>query len=90
MKTYLLNICRRTFAIGFLVAAAALANQAIEIIRSENAQGISLITFVIFTLLHINGILYSYFVAKDKILLAGTLLNALACLAIVMLKILYG
>jgi uncharacterized protein with PQ loop repeat len=90
MKTFLLNICRKTFAIGFLVAGVALVNQAIEIIRSENAQGISLITFIIFTVLHINGILYSYFVAKDKTLLAGTLLNALACIAISILKLIYG
>lgn len=90
MKKLLLYLCKKTFAIGFLVAGLALANQAIEIIRSENAQGISLITFIIFTLLHINGILYSYFIAKDKILLVGTLLNALACLAIVILKICYG
>lgn len=90
MKKLLLYLCKKTFAIGFLVAGLALANQAIEIIRSENAQGISLITFIIFTLLHINGILYSYFIAKDKILLVGTLLNALACLAISILKLIYG
>ncbi|MEI6671861.1 MAG: hypothetical protein WCL02_00395 [bacterium] len=90
MKTTLLYICRKTFAIGFLVAGVALGHQAINIIILKNAQGISLATFTIFTLLHINGILYSYFVAKDKILLAGTLLNALSCLAIVLLKLNYG
>ncbi|HMS91256.1 MAG TPA: hypothetical protein PKC87_03495 [Candidatus Absconditabacterales bacterium] len=90
MKNLLLNICKKTFAIGFLVAGLALTNQAIEIIRSENAQGISLITFSIFTVLHINGILYSYFIARDKILLLGTFLNALSCLTIVLLKIVYG
>jgi hypothetical protein len=90
MKKFLLDVCQRTFAIGYVVAGGALAHQAIQIIMLENAQGISFITFVVFTVLHINGIAYSHYIAKDKILLLGTSLNALACMAISILTVIYG
>ena len=90
MKNLLLIICKKTFAIGYVVAGFALAHQAIQIVMLENAQGISFITFVVFTVLHINGMAYSHYIAKDKILLLGTSLNALACMAISVLKLIYG
>jgi len=64
--------------------------QGIEIIHIENAQSISLVSFILFLLLHLNGIFYSVFLAKDKMLIAGTILNALACIFIIILKLYYG
>ena len=90
MKDLLFTICKKTFSIGFWVAGGGLCIQAIEIISSENAQGVSLIAFILFTVLHINGLFYSYLIAKDKILLGGIMLNALACISISVLKIIYG
>ena len=90
MNNFLITTCKRIFAIGFIIAAFAFAYQAFTIIKLGNAQGVSLLTFVVFTFLHSNGIAYSYYVAKDKILLTGTILNALMCFAITILKILYG
>jgi len=90
MKEKYLYLCRKIFAIGFILSAFAFAFQAFEIFNAKKAQDISLITFIVFSLLHINGIFYSYFIAKDKILIVGTLLNAAFCITIVILKILYG
>ncbi|MEI6773384.1 MAG: hypothetical protein WCL18_00690 [bacterium] len=90
MNNYLITACKRIFAIGFIIAGVAFAYQAFTIITLGKAQGVSLLTFIVFTFLHSNGIVYSYYIAKDKILLTGTILNAMACLTIVILKIYYG
>jgi len=85
-----MTACKRIFAIGFIIAGLALAYQAFTIISLGNAQGVSLLSFVAFAFLHSNGIAYSYYIAKDKTLLTGTILNAMMSLTIVILKIHYG
>jgi uncharacterized protein with PQ loop repeat len=90
MKHKFLGISKFIFAFGFLVSGVGFIYQGIEIIRIENAQSISLVTFIIFLALHINGIFYSFFIAKDKMLIMGTILNALACAFIITLKLYYG
>lgn len=90
MKNFLLYLCKKTFAIGYVVAGLALTYQAIEIFMLKSAQGISLATFAVFSFLHLNGVAYSYFVAKDRILFWGIILNALSCIAISLLKVIYG
>jgi len=90
MKQTFLRVSKFVFAFGFLVSGGAFIYQGIEIIRIANAQSISLATFIVFLSLHINGIFYSLFIAKDKMLIAGTILNALACTFIIALKLYYG
>ncbi len=64
--------------------------QGYNIMNLQNAQSISLYTFIIFTLLHMNGICYSIFIAKDKMLIIGTALNFIGCGFVVALKLIYG
>jgi inner membrane protein involved in colicin E2 resistance len=89
MKNIALKTCKWLFAAAFLIGAGAFALQGIEIIHDGTAKGVSLATFLIFSVLNINGIFYSYFIAKDKTLLFGTILNSLGCIFILILKIIY-
>lgn len=84
------KISKFIFAFGFIIAAGANVVQAVQIIATGDAKSISLITYSIFILLHLNGIYYSLRIMKDVILLMGTIANALVSIVIIILKLYYG
>jgi hypothetical protein len=90
MKTKLLKLSSWIFAIGFVINGIAFTLQGIEIIRTGNSQAVSLATFGLFAALNINGIIYSYFILKDKTVVFGTTLGSLGCIFVIILKLIYG
>lgn len=76
------------FGLGLMANAGLFVVQAVKIIGSKSAKGVSTLTFGGFSLLQVTGILHGYF-QKDMYLLAGMAASLLACGTVTVLSILY-
>jgi MtN3 and saliva related transmembrane protein len=66
------------FGLGLMANAGLFVVQAVKIIRTKSAKGVSITTFAGFCLLQIFGILHGYF-QKDMYLLSGMVASLMAC-----------
>ncbi|MBD2242165.1 PQ-loop domain-containing transporter [Nostoc sp. FACHB-888] len=76
------------FGLGFVFNASLFVPQAIKIIKTKSARNISLITFVGFNIIQLNGVLYGYYY-KDLILMYGNLISFIGCGTVTLLAIYY-
>ncbi|MBE9224941.1 hypothetical protein IQ264_05610 [Phormidium sp. LEGE 05292] len=76
------------FGLGFLFNASLFIPQAIRILRTKSAKGVSIITFLGFNLIQLNSILYGYY-QKDLILAYGNLISFICCGVVTCLAIFY-
>lgn len=76
------------FGLGLMANAGLFVVQAVKILRTKSAKGVSTLTFGGFSLLQVTGILHGYF-QKDMYLLAGMAASLLACGTVTVLSILY-
>lgn len=76
------------FGLGFVFNASLFIPQALKIIEKKSAKNISLVTFVGFNSIQLNGVLYGYY-QKDYILMYGNLISLLSCGIVTCLAILY-
>jgi MtN3 and saliva related transmembrane protein len=76
------------FGLGLVVNGGLFVVQAIKIVKSRSAKGVSTFTFAGFNVLQITGILHGIF-QKDIYLLSGMVASFLACGAVTVLSIIY-
>lgn len=76
------------FGLGLMANAGLFAIQAVKIIRSRNAAGLSTFTFAGFSILQVTGILHGIFQA-DWYLFSGMLASFLACGTVTVLTIIF-
>jgi MtN3 and saliva related transmembrane protein len=76
------------FGLGLVVNGGLFVVQAIKIVKSRSAKGVSTFTFAGFNVLQITGILHGIF-QKDIYLLSGMIASFLACGAVTVLSIIY-
>ena len=77
------------FATGLFINAALFIPQAIEICKTKDSHGQSLLTFAGFNVIQLFTILHAY-IHEDHILLLGNLLSLITCGAVTFLIVLYG
>ncbi len=76
------------FGLGLMANAGLFVVQAVKILRTKSAKGVSTLTFGGFSLLQVTGILHGYF-QKDLYLLAGMAASLLACGTVTVLSIFF-
>ncbi|MCU0286572.1 MAG: hypothetical protein MUF15_09250 [Acidobacteria bacterium] len=76
------------FGLGLMANAGLFVVQAIKILKTKSAKGVSTLTFGGFSLLQITGILHGYF-QKDIYLLTGMVASLLACGTVTVLSVLF-
>lgn len=76
------------FGLGLVVNGGLFVVQAIKIVKSRSAKGVSTFTFAGFNVLQITGILHGIF-QKDIYLLSGMVASFLACGAVTVLSVIY-
>ena len=76
------------FGLGFLFNASLFIPQAIRIWQTRSAKGVSIITFIGFNLIQLNGVLYGYY-QNDSILAYGNLISFISCGVVTCLAIFY-
>ena len=76
------------FGLGLMVNAGLFVVQAIKILRTKSAKGLSIFTFAGFSVLQMTGILHGIF-QKDIYLLSGMVASLLACGTVTVLSIIY-
>jgi MtN3 and saliva related transmembrane protein len=76
------------FGLGLVINGGLFVVQAIKIVKSRSAKGVSTFTFAGFNALQITGILHGIF-QKDIYLLSGMVASFLACGAVTVLSIIY-
>lgn len=76
------------FGLGLMANAGLFVVQAIKILKTKSAKGVSTLTFGGFSLLQVTGILHGYF-QKDMYLLAGMAASLLACGTVTVLSVIY-
>lgn len=76
------------FGLGLMVNAGLFVVQAIKIVRTRSAKGVSTITFAGFSVLQVTGILHGIF-QEDVYLLSGMVSSLLACGTVTVLSIIY-
>lgn len=76
------------FGLGLMVNAGLFVVQAIKIVRTRSARGVSTITFAGFSVLQVTGILHGIF-QEDVYLLVGMASSLLACGTVTVLSIIY-
>lgn len=76
------------FGLGFVFNASLFIPQALRIIQTKSAKNISLITFLGFNFIQLNGALYGYY-QNDLILLYGNLISFISCGVVTFLAIVY-
>lgn len=76
------------FGLGFVFNASLFIPQALRIIQTKSAKNISLITFLGFNFIQLNGVLYGYY-QNDLILLYGNSISFISCGVVTFLAILY-
>ncbi len=76
------------FGLGLMANAGLFVVQAIKILRTKSAKGLSIFTFAGFSLLQMTGILHGIF-HKDMYLLSGMVASLLACGTVTVLSIIY-
>ena len=76
------------FGMGLMANAGLFVIQAVKIIKSKSAKGVSTVTFAGFSILQITGILHGFF-QKDIYLLSGMAASFLACGTVTVLSVIY-
>jgi MtN3 and saliva related transmembrane protein len=76
------------FGLGLVVNGALFVVQAVKIVKSRSAKGVSTFTFAGFNVLQVTGILHGIF-QKDIYLLSGMVASFLACGSVTVLSIIY-
>jgi MtN3 and saliva related transmembrane protein len=76
------------FGLGLVINGGLFVVQAVKIVKSRSAKGVSTFTFAGFNVLQITGILHGIF-QKDIYLLSGMVASFLACGAVTVLSIIY-
>jgi len=76
------------FGLGLVVNGGLFVVQAIKIVKSRSAKGVSTFTFAGFNVLQITGILHGIF-QRDIYLLSGMVASFLACGTVTVLSIIY-
>ena len=76
------------FGLGLVINGGLFVVQAVKIVKSRSAKGVSTFTFAGFNVLQITGILHGIF-QKDIYLLSGMVASFLACGAVTILSIVY-
>jgi MtN3 and saliva related transmembrane protein len=76
------------FGLGLVVNGALFVVQAVKIVKSRSAKGVSTFTFAGFNVLQVTGILHGIF-QKDIYLLSGMVASFLACGTVTVLSIIY-
>ena len=76
------------FGLGLVINGGLFVVQAVKIVKSRSAKGVSTFTFAGFNVLQITGILHGIF-QKDIYLLSGMIASFLACGAVTILSIIY-
>lgn len=84
----LTNIIEIGFSISLFVNAILFIPQIIQLLKTKNSKGLSLMTFFGFSIMQFFTILHAYF-ANDYILMAGFLLSLIFCGTVTFLIILY-
>jgi MtN3 and saliva related transmembrane protein len=76
------------FGLGLMANAGLFVVQAVKILRTRSAKGVSTLTFGGFSLLQVTGILHGYF-QKDIYLLTGMAASLLACGTVTVLSVIF-
>ncbi|MCP4216118.1 MAG: hypothetical protein GY765_15820 [bacterium] len=76
------------FGLGLMANAGLFVIQAIKIVKTKSAKGVSTLTFAGFSVLQVTGILHGYF-QDDMYLLSGMAASLLACGTVTVLSIIY-
>lgn len=76
------------FGLGLMANAGLFVVQAIKILRTKSAKGVSIFTFAGFNVLQVTGILHGIF-QKDIFLLSGMIASFLACGTVTVLAVMY-
>jgi MtN3 and saliva related transmembrane protein len=76
------------FGLGLVINGGLFVVQAVKIVKSRSAKGVSTFTFAGFNVLQITGILHGIF-QRDIYLLTGMIASFLACGAVTVLSIIY-
>ncbi len=82
------NIIAVIFGMGLMANAGLFVIQAVKILKSKSAKGVSTLTFAGFSILQVTGILHGYF-QNDMYLLSGMAASLLACGTVTILSIIY-
>jgi MtN3 and saliva related transmembrane protein len=82
------NIVGMIFGMGLMVNAGLFVIQALKIVKTKSAKGLSTFTFAGFNVLQITGILHGIF-QKDMYLLSGMVASFIACGAVTILSVAY-
>lgn len=73
-KISLVSLVEVIFSLGLFFNAVLFIPQALKIMRTKSAEGVSLFTFMGFNIIQIFTVLHGYF-AKDYILMFGFILS---------------
>jgi MtN3 and saliva related transmembrane protein len=76
------------FGLGLVINGGLFVVQAVKIVKSRSAKGVSTFTFAGFNVLQITGILHGIF-QRDIYLLSGMVASFIACSAVTVLSIIY-
>ncbi len=76
------------FSAGLMVNAGLFVVQAVKIIKTRSAKGLSIFTFAGFSVLQVTGILHGIF-QQDWYLFSGMAASLLACGTVTVLSIIY-
>lgn len=82
------DIIGTIFSLGLVANGGLFVLQAVKIVKSRSAKGLSTFTFAGFNVLQITGILHGIF-QEDMYLLSGMIASFLACGAVTVLSIIY-
>lgn len=85
---WLRDITEFLFSMGLFLNAALFVPQAIQLYRTKETDGVSLLTFGGFCVLQILAVLHGY-LHKDYILMIGYFLSILTCGTVTLLILLY-
>jgi MtN3 and saliva related transmembrane protein len=76
------------FGMGLMANAGLFVIQAVKIVRTKSAKGVSIFTFAGFCVLQVTGILHGIF-QNDMYLLSGMIASLLACGTVTILAVIY-
>jgi MtN3 and saliva related transmembrane protein len=82
------NIVGMIFTMGLMANAGLFVIQAVKILKTKSAKGVSTFTFAGFSLLQVTGILHGIF-QNDMNLLTGMIASLLACGTVTILSVIY-
>jgi MtN3 and saliva related transmembrane protein len=88
MQEYVIGFIEIVFAIGMFVNALLFLPQAINLYKTKNTKGLSLITFIGFNIIQVFSILHGY-IHNDIIFMFGMFLSLIFCGSISFLIISY-